>query len=152
MDTCSDQLCRTPGCPNKAAHKRKVCHACKQRNFRKKRPYRAAYATLRDHARGRNIAFSLSFSRFLELCEEGLFSDGVRNTNMHVDRVDVSGGYSDDNVQVLPFYENIAKGNTERYGKHMLCMTNRNVEEAEEVKPIYETRIENGEEFIIEPF
>lgn len=86
------------------------------RRFRERRPIKAAYATLRDHSRERGIGFTITYDYFEKLAiEKGVFIGGKRNPDMHFDRIDATRGYADDNVQALTGYENIAKGNKERW-------------------------------------
>ena len=108
--------CSVKYCRNDAAKGRRICHKCHQREFRLKHPFKAAYARLRDRASTRNINFSLSYDHFVTVAIEGkLIKEGVRDSFLHVDRINPNKGYEDGNIQILTYSENIAKGNRERH-------------------------------------
>jgi hypothetical protein len=109
-------LCATKYCRNEKAKGRSICHKCYQRQWRAKHPLVAAWHHLLDHARQRKIEVTLTRAEFEAwVVAEGVFVDGKRNPNLHMDRREAWRGYSLDNIQALPCGENIAKGNRERH-------------------------------------
>jgi hypothetical protein len=78
-----------------------------------KSPKRSAYSTLRDHAKGRGIKFTISYDYFLGLTDGlGYWSgEGVPT----IDRVKATRGYEPGNLTVISLNENVRKGNRERH-------------------------------------
>jgi hypothetical protein len=62
--------CKTPGCRNKRALHRSVCHKCASRKYRENNPMRASYQHLKDNAKRRGIYFDLTFEEFVQFCYE----------------------------------------------------------------------------------
>lgn len=94
-----------------------LCHMHFMRRWRALNPDKAAYATLRAHAKYRRIPFSLKLEEFQKLAEETGYLDekGTFKHNLHFDRIDPARGYCADNLQVVSCSENAAKGNRERW-------------------------------------
>ena len=110
--------CRKKHVPEKWGGKLHLCPRHRQERWRRRNPRQAAFATLRDHARGRRIPFTLTFAHFLAITEAAGFWDkdpASHGDRLSVDRIDPSLGYSNDNVQVLTVSENVIKGNRERF-------------------------------------
>ena len=107
-------LCMVKGC-RKASHHRKqgLCHAHWQARWRMKTPKRSAYSTLRDHAKARGLAFTISYDYFLGLTDAlGYWSgEGVPT----IDRVKPERGYEPGNLTVICLSDNVIKGNRERH-------------------------------------
>lgn len=116
---CWVQHCRNRhACPKKKLGEVRFCHRCWQKRWRKRDRKKAAFATLRDHARGRGIEFTLSFERFVEITDEAGYWDQQPETEaerLTVDRILMAGGYTDTNVRVIPKGDNSAAGNRERW-------------------------------------
>jgi hypothetical protein len=115
-------LCATKFCRNRAIPGRRQCHKCKQRAWRRSRPFAAALATLRDHAKERGIACTIGLEDWTEFAiTEGLFdAEGRRLETLTVDRKDATKPYEKGNLQVLTHAENVIKGNRERRTKYYL--------------------------------
>ncbi len=103
--------CKTPRCKKRPAKARLVCPCCRMREWRKKHPLKAAYAKLRDHARGRGIEFNLPRATFEKLAtitgyitQSGLFGQCLT-----IDRKDNTKGYVIGNVQVMTRSKNTEK-------------------------------------------
>jgi len=112
-------FCRVKGCRD-TGHKNKfmLCHAHYQHAWRLCNEKASAYATLRDHARGRGIAFTISKDYFEGLCDAyGFFEHRKGETHgetLSLDRVDCSLPYQKGNIRVVSVSANVAKGNRER--------------------------------------
>ena len=111
-------FCRVKGCRD-TGHKKKfgLCHAHYQHAWRLCNEKASAYATLRDHARGRGIEFNLSPQYFRGLCDAyGFFAAKKGATfaeTLSLDRLDSSKGYVEGNVQIVQVSENSRKSNRE---------------------------------------
>lgn len=77
---------------------------------------KAKLAMLRDRARSRKVPFDLDLNWLSDFIER----TGYDPYWHHIDRISFLGGYTKNNLQVLPFSENIAKGNRERRGQAQL--------------------------------
>lgn len=131
--------CATKFCRNRAVPGRSQCHKCKQRAWRQSRPFAAALATLRDHAKERGIECVLSLKDWTAFAtESGLFdAEGRRLQTMTVDRKDATKPYQKGNLQVLTHSENVIKGNRERRTKYYLKnrWTKEEVAQSFEIEP-----------------
>jgi len=107
-------LCMVKGCRKDAHHRKQgLCHAHWQYRWRMQSPKRSAYSTLRDHAKARGLAFTISYDYFLGVTDAlGYWlGDGVPT----IDRVKPELGYEPGNIAVLSLSENVSKGNRERH-------------------------------------
>lgn len=95
--------CKTPRCRNLRCRDRLTCHRCHQRAWRERRPMQAAYATLRDHARGRRIEFAIPFAYFSRFASRTRYVErtGLYAWCLTVDRIDNLRGYVPGNIQPL---------------------------------------------------
>lgn len=93
-----------------------LCPKHSKQLWRARNPTKAAFNTLRDHARERKVPFHLTFDDFVAVVRGSSYvSDKGRSSgNLHIDRVDPTRGYEPGNIAVLTASENIAKGNKER--------------------------------------
>lgn len=112
-------LCCVKGCRNDAAPKKmSLCHRHSQHRWRLKSPKQSAYAALRDHARERRIAFTISFDYFQGLTDayaRYFHEPENRGEVLTIDRVRADRGYEPGNLTVMPHSSNVAKGNRERH-------------------------------------
>lgn len=77
---------------------------------------RARLKMIRDRANRKKVPFDLDLDWLLDFIER----TGYDPYWHHIDRISSLGGYTKLNLQILPFSENIAKGNRERRGQgHM---------------------------------
>ena len=109
-------LCAVHGCRcRRAGDGGRLCNGHKQQAWRLRNPTRAAYATLRDHARGRGLEFSLSWEFFAALSAATGYAAGRGSAPdaLAVDRLDFRQGYTEQNVRIVPVSENGAKGAVE---------------------------------------
>ena len=107
-------LCMVSGCRNEGQSKKLgLCHKHWQHRWRMLNRKPSAFATLRDHAKGRGIAFTISYDYFLGLTDAlGYWSgEGVPT----IDRIKPERGYEPGNITVISLSENVAKGNRERH-------------------------------------
>lgn len=115
---CVVRGCRKPHIPEARGGKLHLCCRHYQERWRRLNPKQAAFATLRDHARGRRIGFTLTFSHFIEITGAAGFWDHDANSfgdRLSIDRVLASRGYEDGNIQVMTVSENSAKSHRESY-------------------------------------
>jgi len=98
-----------------------LCGSHAKEKWRMENPAHAAFDNLRASARKRKIAFDLTLEEFLMVVEATgyLGGKGRERHCLHVDRKDVTLGYTLDNLQVLPCGDNVAKGNQERRQKYV---------------------------------
>lgn len=112
--TCPVRFCRK--CSRKAG---RLCHMHDVRAWRKRNPTRAAYNTLRDHAKGRGLEFSITFEDFQQICEATGYSlkKGISPNALSMDRRDFRKGYVPGNIRVTTVSINSAKGTHEKFIK-----------------------------------
>jgi hypothetical protein len=87
------------------------------RAWRSENPVRDGFNNLRNSARRRKKFFRIEFKEFAQWClETGYIELRGRTADCaHVDRIDVHGGYTLDNIQILTCSANVTKGNIERH-------------------------------------
>ena len=110
--------CRKRHIPEARGGKLHLCCRHYQERWRRKNPRQAAFATLRDHASGRKIKFTLTFSHFIEVTTAAGFWDQEADDFggcLSIDRIRAGMGYEDGNIQVLTVSENSAKSHRESY-------------------------------------
>lgn len=107
-------MCLVARC-RKEGHRKKLslCHCHHQYRWRIQSRKPSVYATLRDHAKARGLAFTISYDYFLGITDAlGFWSgEGVPT----IDRVKPERGYEPGNITVISLSENVAKGNRERH-------------------------------------
>ena len=110
--------CATPYCRNDARGKRpgSKCSTCQKRAWREANPMRYAYNTLRTNARRRGKVCTLTYEEFEQFAVEVgyLKKKGVKQTCYHIDRIDETGGYTRDNIQLLTNRDNVIKSLSHR--------------------------------------
>ena len=113
-------FCRVKGC-RKDGHSAKfgLCHGHYQHAWRLCNEKASVYATLRDHARQRGIAFLLSKDYFDGLCDAYGFFEARKGDKhgdtLSLDRVNCDLPYQPGNVRIVSVSANVAKGNRERH-------------------------------------
>lgn len=97
------------------------CGSHAKEKWRMDNPAHAAYDDLRSSARKRKITFDLTLEEFLMVIETTKYLDdkGRERHCLHIDRIDVTLGYTIGNIRVLTCGENVAKGNKERRQKYV---------------------------------
>ncbi len=105
--------CITKFCRGRARLWKTKCAKCEMRAWRKAHPDKARFGNLRTRAKVKKLPFDLT----LEWLNAFLAENGYDPSLHHIDRICVLGGYTRNNLQVLPICENIAKGNRERHGQ-----------------------------------
>jgi len=121
--TAGPGLCLVAGCKKKHVDRKRcggilLCARHYQQRWRAQNPKIAAFRALKDHARSRRIPFTLTFARFKEITDESGYWDQQPETDadrLSVDRIDIAGPYSDDNVRIITKGANSAAGNRERW-------------------------------------
>jgi hypothetical protein len=98
-------------CGKPALTARKICGACAKRLYRLRNPLRSQYQIQKDNAKRRGKAFSLSFEQFCNFAKKYNYiqSKGITRESLHIDRIREDGGYTPDNIQVLPNHINVKK-------------------------------------------
>lgn len=81
------------------------------KDSRKRDPVRYAYQNLKDNTKHRGIHFDLTIEQFREFCIEYdyIAGKGRSATSYTIDRIDVTQGYTVDNIQRLTKSENSRK-------------------------------------------
>lgn len=111
-------LCPVFGCRHRRNGHKTLCAKHYMRWWRHCNPEKASYATLRDHAKGRRLAFTISFDYWLGLTDAFAYfeqSADCRGDVLSIDRREASKGYEPGNLRVVSISINSAKGNRERY-------------------------------------
>ena len=104
-------LCISFRCINKPIKHRNLCYKCKSRLYRKNNPIKAAYYSLKGHAKAKNKEFSLTFDEFKQFANKVKLFDGygITKNSYHIDRIDEEEGYHIWNIQKLTNTENVKK-------------------------------------------
>ena len=110
----AQHLCLVKYCRRKRAPHRLICHCHHVRAWRKRSPDKAAYQTLKDHAKRRKITFTLTLKQFLDIAVSSGYIDKKGNfaQDLQLDRIDPTRGYEANNIQVISCSENSRKGAT----------------------------------------
>lgn len=105
-------LCRVKHCRTRRMGDRTICSKHNMELWRARNPIKAAYHHIRDRARSKRIAFTLTYEEFVGICEATGYAEGKgRHAHeLHLDRIDARKGYSLDNVRVITCSENSRKG------------------------------------------
>lgn len=98
---------------------RQLCGSHAKEQWRLNNPVHCAYDCLRSSARRRKKEFTLTLDQFKKIVEPTRYvtDRGKERFCLHIDRIDVTKGYTFDNLQVLTCTENVSKGNAERRQK-----------------------------------
>jgi len=106
--------CKVRGCSNDRGGGRVVCFKHHMICWRTRNPLHAAYSTLRDHAKRRRLAFTLTMEQFAALVVPAgyLTRKGNNQDDLHIDRINPLKGYEHGNLQILTCSENSSKGAT----------------------------------------
>jgi len=101
--------CQT--CTKTAAPRSNYCYACAKARYRAKHPEIATYQNLKSGAKRRGKKFDLTFEQFCEFAQktEYFLRKGTSCDSLHIDRIEETGGYTTDNIQVLTNSENTRK-------------------------------------------
>jgi hypothetical protein len=120
-------LCWVKGCRNMAKPDRCLCAKHQMQRWRSKDRVTADYCNLRDHAKARNIEFSITPDYWRGITDAfGLYATGASGETLTVDRVDASRGYVVGNLRIVSLSVNAAKSNRERYlPEHVQAMLDR---------------------------
>ena len=108
--------CKTKFCRNEAV-KGNYCNTCKIRKYRKKNPIKASFYALKANAKRRGKIFLLTFDQFEKFAIDTDYykKKGIKQKSYHIDRIDETGPYSIDNIQVLTNQKNVKKFLRYRY-------------------------------------
>jgi hypothetical protein len=103
--------CATGSCKNKRLADRLICAACQSRKLKKENPFLYFFNALRNNAKRRGIAFSLSLTQFKNFAieTEYIIKKGQSSKSLTIDRVRPEEGYHIDNIQVLTNRSNVIK-------------------------------------------
>jgi hypothetical protein len=122
---CCVRFCRNDSATDSKGRKAKrgMCHGHYQAWWRKSNPLMSYYRSIKDHAKKRNIKFTLTYKQLQSIVPDNWM-------NLTIDRIRAWEGYEWGNIQFLPDRENKAKGNRERrLPKHVQDMRRRKTEE-----------------------
>lgn len=108
----ANKKCAQCGIKDRAKN-RTVCHACRNRKYRKNNPMMAAFHAVKWSAKSRGINFDLSFDDFSAFAVkvDYIQNKGTTKSSMHIDRInpDPLKGYTKGNIQPLTNSQNAAK-------------------------------------------
>lgn len=115
------KICKTHGCKNEAKDGN-YCYACSKQRYRERHPIKAAYQNLKTNAKRRGKKVLLTFEQFERFCIETDYikKKGIKKRSFHIDRIDESGDYSIDNIQVLTNLKNVRKYLDYRWNGHKM--------------------------------
>ena len=105
-------LCVSPCCRKRLAKGNNYCHKHIQQKYRENNPIRYSYNTLKQNSKRRGKIFDLTFDDFITFLKnfpEYISGKGRTASSLHIDRIDVSNGYTLDNLQLLTNTENVRK-------------------------------------------
>lgn len=103
------------GCNKSAARDSNYCYACQKKAYREAHPVKAAYQGLKSGAKRRGKEFTLTLEEFEQFCiaTEYIIKKGRSKDSYSIDRIDVTKGYTLDNIQVLTVSKNSKKRHLE---------------------------------------
>lgn len=107
--------CMVKWCSKRTKDGGLLCHRHYQERWRNQNPEKSSFSTLRDHARGRGIRFTISLDYWKGLTDAFCYFDPPEGEVVSIDRVDPARGYEPGNLRVISLSLNVAKGNRERY-------------------------------------
>lgn len=102
------------GCGRPAAPCRHICNTCRDKAWRKKHHVRHLWKNLKSSAKRRELPFTISFEWFNEWARKTGYAELVGRGKgcASCDRRESWRGYEPDNLVVLEFGANSAKGQT----------------------------------------
>ena len=115
------RYCCAYGCTNQpVARKGGLCHCHYKRKRRVLDPVAVRYNQFKAKAKARGKAFTITLEEFRAFCNKTgyIVTKGMRGMAATVDRIDVTKGYTLDNIQILTLSANVKKWHQE--DKHQL--------------------------------
>ncbi len=111
-------LCISYRCTKKHLKKGRICWACQKKAHIKKDPVKYAYQVLKGNAkrRGKDFTLTLDYFRLLTEKTDYMRKKGITCKSLHIDRVDETKGYSNENIQVISLRQNVQKYHRFRAG------------------------------------
>lgn len=108
---CATQRCRRVAYKTRAGVQTKYCTACRAKHQKESNPFGYHFNLFRCNAKRRGKDFELTIDEYKAFAvQHGLFTaDGVKLSNLSIDRIDPNIGYRADNLQVLTIGENSRK-------------------------------------------
>jgi hypothetical protein len=101
--------CKVKRCTKAAGMNNSMCPRHKHQWYRDNHPLKYAFDNLRNRARQRGHEFKLSNERYEELAlESGWLNEkrGRRSDSLSINRIKSHIGYTDTNVEIIPYGEN----------------------------------------------
>jgi hypothetical protein len=101
--------CQTKYCRNKTHGK--YCSTCRSKKCRATDPVRYAFNNLRNRAKQRGLAFTITIEQFRQFCIKTKFIAGKGRSaeSYTIDRIYNGVGYHIDNIQVMKKGDNVRK-------------------------------------------
>lgn len=120
--------CQTKYCRREA--KGKFCSTCRSRKCRERDPYRYAFNNIRNRAKQRGLAFTITFEEFKRFCirTKYIAGKGRAAESFTIDRIYNNVGYHIDNIQVLTKSQNIRKLHLSYDWEHKIATVMKPVE------------------------
>jgi hypothetical protein len=110
--------CATKFCRKRVqkTEKSPICSRCRARRWKKRYPLRYSFNKLRNRARERGHAFSLTFEEYEEFAISSGYAarKGKTAESFSIDRIDSTQGYYRDNIRCLTLSENSSYHNKPR--------------------------------------
>jgi hypothetical protein len=105
-------LCVVRHCRNSRREHGRLCGTHHMAAWRKRNPMKAAWSTLKYHAKARKLPFTITFDQFKEICEATGYMErkGQRPEDLALDRIKNWKGYTLENVRVITVAVNGSKG------------------------------------------
>ena len=105
-------LCVACRCSNKRHAPNRFCHKHHKRFQKESNPTVYVFGALKQNARRRGKAFTLTIEQFKDFCTRTgyLRLRGKTGKSASIDRIDPSRGYTADNIQILSLSANSKKG------------------------------------------
>lgn len=102
--------CQTKYCRNKTKYVG-YCSTCRSKKCRDKDPVRYAFNNIRNRAKQRGLAFTITLEQFRQFCIKTRFiaGKGRSSESYTIDRIYNGVGYHIDNIQVLRKCDNVRK-------------------------------------------
>jgi hypothetical protein len=110
-------LCSFKYCRKKRQKRDPLCPKHRHRYNKENNPVSYTYNLLKSNAKRRGKVFELTLEQFKDFCNSTgyIAGKGKQATSLSIDRVDVTKGYTIDNLQILTLRENSVKRQEEDY-------------------------------------
>lgn len=111
-EKCAGKWCRNKAAINNTGRRLRLCWKCRSRQLKERHPETYVLNAIRQKAKKRKLAFTITLAEFKKWCEETgyLQMRGTNPDSMTVDRIDHDKGYHIWNIRPLSHAENSENG------------------------------------------